>query len=83
MINMSQGGTRNVSSLTERLKPWAAAKLKQESKQFPHAIGAIMDELNIYVSVIDLRYGTVISLSNFLDLNNYTITELSTLFEQS
>ena len=72
-----------MESLTKRLKPEAAAKLQEASKQVPYAIGAIMDELNIYVSIIDLKYGTVISLSNFLNLRGYDIVELSNQFEES
>jgi hypothetical protein len=82
-MTMIAGGMKNMNSLTKRLKPEAAAKLQEASKEFPYAIGAIMDELNIYVSILDLKYGTVISLSNFLDLRRYDIVELLTQFEES
>jgi hypothetical protein len=72
-----------MESLTKRLKPEAAAKLQEASKQFPYAISAIMDELNIYVSILDLKYGTAISLSNFLDLQGYDIIILTNQFEES
>jgi hypothetical protein len=70
-----------MKTLFERLKPELLAKMQEEGQQYPHAIKALIEELKNNKSVLDLTYGGAISMSNFLGLPNYTITELLNLFE--
>jgi len=70
-----------MKTLYERLKPELLAKMQSEGEQYPHAIKALMEELHNSKSVLDLTYGGAISMSNFLGLPNYSITEILNLFE--
>jgi hypothetical protein len=80
MINMSQGGMRNMSNLYERLKPEYKAILDQQEIVYPNAIKALFEELENTHYVMDLKYGTAVSLSNFLGLRDYNFVTISDLF---
>jgi hypothetical protein len=70
-----------MKNLLERLTPENLAKLQDQDKEYPHAIKALIEELQNSTSVLDLTYGSAVAMSNFLGLPNYTITELLNLFE--
>ena len=72
-----------MKTLYDKLTHEAHTKLHAETEKFPFAIKAIIQELNSTGNVMDLTYGTVISLSNFLNLKGYDIVELLTQFEES
>ena len=44
---------------------------------------SIIQELKINRYIIDLSYGTVISMSNFLNLDNYRLPEILNQFEEN
>jgi hypothetical protein len=71
-----------MKTLFERLKPETLLKLQKASEKYPAAIKSIVQELKISRFCMDLNYGTVISLSNFLDLKDYSLTEIYNLFEE-
>jgi hypothetical protein len=77
------GGTKNMNNLYDRLKPEYKAKLEEEAEFYPNSIRAIEQELKRTTSFIDLKYGTVFELSNFLILYNYDLSTIDNLFEQS
>ena len=81
MINMNQGGMRNMNNLYQRLKPEYKAKLDDQAIQYPNAIKAAVNELKQEQSVLDLRYGTAMSLQMYLKLKSADITEILNLFE--
>lgn len=70
-----------MNNLYQRLKPEVLAKMQEEGKQYPYAIKALIEELQNSNSVLDLTYGSVISMTNFLDLPNYEISSILNLFE--
>jgi hypothetical protein len=72
-----------MKTLFERLKPETLLKLQKASEKYPNAIKSIIQELKINRFIIDLNYGTVISLSNFLDLKDYSLTEIYNQFEEN
>lgn len=72
-----------MKNLFERLKPEALAILQQEGEKYPNAIKSLIQELKINRYIIDLSYGTVISMSNFLNLDNYRLTEILNQFEEN
>jgi len=78
---MSQGGMRNVSNLYERLKPEYKAQLLAQFDSYPNAIKAAVVELKKETSILDLRYGTAVSLQMYLNLKSADITEILNLFE--
>jgi hypothetical protein len=65
------------------LKPEYKAKLEEEAEFYPVAIASFMEEFRNETFVIDLKYGSVIALSNFCNLPNYQITTIDNLFEKS
>ena len=69
-----------MSNLYERLKPEYKAILDQQFKLYPNAIKAAVEELKNTHYVMDLKYGTVVSLSNFLGLRDYNFVTISDLF---
>lgn len=71
-----------MKTLYERLKPELLAKMQSEGEQYPYAIKALMEELQNSKYVLDLTYGSAISMSNFLELPNYTISEILNLFTE-
>jgi predicted GTPase len=77
------GGMKKMNNLFERLKPEALAILQQEGEKYPNAIKSLIQELKINRYIIDLSYGTVISMSNFLNLDNYRLTEILNQFEEN
>lgn len=72
-----------MKNLFERLKPEALAILQQEGEKYPNAIKSLIQELKINRHIIDLSFGTIISMSNFLNLNNYRLIEILNLFEEN
>jgi hypothetical protein len=70
-----------MKNLLERLKPEHKAKLKDQGKEYPHAIKAFFEELKNESFVMDITFGTAVSLSNFLELPNYDFVTISNLFE--
>jgi hypothetical protein len=77
------GGMKNMNSLFDRLKPEYKAKLECQADLYPSSIKHIYMELKGSYSFIDLKYGSVIALSNFCNLHNYDISTINNLFEQS
>ena len=69
--------------LFERLKPEHVAKLQSEGERYPNAVKCLIQELKGNRHIIDLSYGTVISMSNFLNLKNYQLTEILNIFEEN
>ncbi len=76
------GGMKNMNSLFDRLKPEHKATLERQADLYPSSIKHIIQELNSSYSFIDLKYGSVIALSNFCNLHNYDISTINNLFEQ-
>lgn len=72
-----------MKTLYERLKPETLAILQSEGDKYPNAVKALIQELKGNRYIIDLSYGTVISMSNFLNLKNYQLTEILNLFEEN
>lgn len=70
-----------MKTLFERLKPEHKAKLDIEAEKYPHAVKATIKEMNDNNSILDLKYNTILSLSMYLHLKNYDITEILNLFE--
>jgi hypothetical protein len=83
MTIMIAGGMKNMNNLYDRLKPEFKAKLEEQSDYYPNAIKSIYQELKITSSFIDLKYGTVFELSNFLNIGKYDVTTIYNLFEQT
>jgi hypothetical protein len=77
------GGTKNMNNLFDRLKPEFKATLEKQAELYPSSIKHIYMELNGSYSFIDLKYGSVIALSNFCNLPNYDISTIDNLFEKS
>jgi hypothetical protein len=77
------GGMKNMNNLFERLKPEHKATLERQADLYPSSIKHIYMELKGSYSFIDLKYGSVIALSNFCNLHNYDISTINNLFEQS
>jgi len=77
------GGMKNMNSLYDRLKPEHKATLESQADLYPSSIKHIYMELKGSYSFIDLKYGSVIALSNFCNLSNYDISTINNLFEQS
>jgi hypothetical protein len=77
------GGMKNMNNLYERLKPEHKATLERQADLYPSSIKHIIQELNGSYSFIDLKYGSVVALSNFCNLPNYDISTINNLFEQS
>ena len=76
------GGMKNMNSLFDRLKPEHKATLERQADLYPSSIKHIYMELKGSYSFIDLKYGSVIALSNFCNLHNYDISTINNLFEQ-
>ena len=72
-----------MNNLFDRLKPEFKTTLESQADLYPSSIKHIMQELNSSYSFIDLKYGSVIALSNFCNLPNYQITTIDNLFEKS
>ena len=72
-----------MKTLFERLKPEHVAKLQSEGERYPNAVKSLIQELKGNRYIIDLSYGSVISMSNFLNLKNYQLTEMLNLFEEN
>jgi hypothetical protein len=70
-----------MKTLLERLKPELLAKMEDEGKAYPFAVKALLAELKNNTYVMDMTYGSVISMSNFLGLRDYSITEILNLFD--
>jgi hypothetical protein len=83
MMIVIGGGMKNMNNLYERLKPEHKATLESQADLYPSSIKHIYQELNSSYSFIDLKYGSVIALSNFCNLPNYDISTINNLFEQS
>ena len=75
------GGMKNMNNLYERLKPEVFAKLQEQGEEYPFAVASFMEEFRNANFVMDLKYGTAVSLSNFLRLKNYDFVSISNLFE--
>lgn len=78
---MIEKGMLNMNNLFDRLKPEHKAELEQQSKEFPFAIAAFFEEFKQKSYVMDLRYGTTVSLSSFLNLPDYNFVTIFNLFE--
>jgi hypothetical protein len=76
------GGMKKMNNLFERLKPEHKATLEKQADLYPSSIKNIYQELSSSYSFIDLKYGSVIALSNFCNLPNYDITSINNLFEK-
>lgn len=72
-----------MKTLFERLKPEALAVLQSEGEKYPNAVKSLIQELKGNRYIIDLSYGTVISMSNFCNLRDYNLTEILNLFEDN
>jgi len=70
-----------MKTLYERLKPEHKAKLDDQFDNYPNAIRATVVELKKENSVLDLRYGTVMSLQMYLNLKSADISNILDLFE--
>jgi hypothetical protein len=70
-----------MKTLFQRLKPEYEAKLDEQFKLYPNAIKALFEEFENAYYVMDLKYGTAVSLSNFLQLPTYDFVTISNLFE--
>jgi hypothetical protein len=81
MTIMIAGGMKNMNSLLERLKPEYKAKLDEQAKAYPSAVASFIQELKDESFVMDLKYGTAVSLTNFLNLPDYNFVTISNLFE--
>jgi hypothetical protein len=79
----TEGGTKKMNNLFDRLKPEYKVLLQDQAEFYPNAIPAIIDELKKEISILDLRYGTVGSLALYLNLKNSGITEIVNLFNES
>jgi len=75
------GGMKNMNSLFDRLKPEYKATLESQADLYPFAVASFMEEFRNANFVMDLKYGTAVSLSNFLRLKNYDFVSISNLFE--
>ena len=82
MMIVIAGGMKNMNNLFERLKPEHKATLERQADLYPSSIKHIYQELNSSYSFIDLKYGSVVALSNFCNLPNYDISTINNLFEQ-
>jgi len=67
-------------NLFERLKPEYLKMIEDEEINFPFSAKHLQDKLKSTNHLIDLEYGTVISLLTFLGLFNYTPATLYKLF---
>ena len=81
MTIMIAGGMKKMNSLFDRLKPEYKAKLDEQAKEFPNAVAAFFEELKSESFVMDIKYGTAVSLTNFLNLPDYNFVTISNLFE--
>lgn len=72
-----------MKTLFERLKPETLAILQSEADKYPNSVKSLIQELKCNCYVIDLSYGTVISLSNFCNLRYYNLTRILNLFEEN
>lgn len=79
---MIEKGMQNMSSLYDRLKPEYKAKLQLSAIEFPNTIQGLINELTENNSILYLRYGTVCTISMYLDLKFFDITEILNLFEE-
>jgi hypothetical protein len=79
---MTEGGTKKMNNLFDRLKPEYKALLQDQAELYPVAIASFMEEFRNEKFVIDLKYGTVVSLSNFCNLVNYDISTIDNLFNE-
>jgi hypothetical protein len=70
-----------MKNLLERLKPEYKVQLDEQAKEYPFAVALFMEELKNASFVMDLKYGTAVSLSNFLQLPTYDFVTISNLFE--
>jgi len=68
-------------NLLQRLKPEHKAKLDEQFMSYPNAIRAAVEELKKETSILDLRYGTAVTLQMYLNLKSADITEILNLFE--
>lgn len=69
-----------MSNLYTRLKPEYKAKLDEQATQYPNVMQSLFNELENTEYVMDLKYGTAVSLSNFLGLRDYNFVTISDLF---
>jgi ABC-type Zn uptake system ZnuABC Zn-binding protein ZnuA len=77
------GGMKKMNNLFDRLKPEHKATLEKQADLYPSSIKHIYQELSSSFSFIELKYGSVIALSNFCNLPDYRITNISNLFQES
>ena len=82
MRNLNNLNPKPMNNLFDRLKPEHKATLEKQADLYPSSIKHIYQELNSSFSFIDLKYGSVIALSNFCNLPNYDITSINNLFEK-
>ena len=80
-MTMIAGGMKNMNSLFDRLKPEVFAKLQKQGEEYPFAVASFIQELKDENFVMDIKYGTAVSLTNFLKLPNYDFVTISNLFE--
>ena len=81
--NLNNLNHKKMKPLFERLKPEHVAKLQSEGERYPNAVKSLIQELKGNRYIIDLSYGSVISMSNFLNLKNYQLTEILNIFEEN
>lgn len=72
-----------MKTLFERLKPEYKAKLNDLLDCYPNVIKAVIDELHKEYSILDIRYGTAMSLQMYLNLESAGLTETLNLFEDN
>jgi len=70
-----------MKTLYERLKPEYKAELDEQAKAYPSAVASFIQELKDENFVMDLKFGTVVSLTNFLTLPDYDFVTISNLFK--
>jgi len=70
-----------MKTLFDRLKPEVFAKLQGQGEEYPFAVASFMEEFRNAKFVMDLKYGTAVSLSTFLRLKGYDFVSISNLFD--
>lgn len=81
MKKMNNLNQKKMKTLHERLKQEYVTILQKESKKYPNAIKALDEEFRNKHHIMELNYGTVVSLTNFLALTNCNYQTILNLFE--
>lgn len=66
--------------LIERMSPEHRLMLKQAEIEYPYSAKKLQDELNEVTHWCDLKYSTIVNLSIYLRVGDYSPTAIDKLF---